>query len=376
MRAYLSVSAVPVLLFATLLARAEGSGTATVTQPTDADRSRPVAEIAGKPVSFGDLADTAHDSLEHQKAVYELQRRQLDEDYLRAQHDTLDSELNTLLNKRVLELEAKARKTTPLKVVGDVKTPPVSDQEVRALYDARKIEGSPEFEKIAPQLREALTKQKTEAALNQFYAQLRAKYKVSSQLEPLRAQVAADGPSRGAAEGAPVTIVEFADFECPFCRRMEASLQDVLKRYPNQVRLVFRQYPLIDIHPEALHAAQATVCADRQGKFWPMHDAIFADAAPLSLGSLRALSKQVGLDSEQFEECVREASINKVISDDVHAADELAVRATPTLFVNGRFLQGGVPEEQLTALIEDELKRAPKSVSTVLAGPSDGKSAR
>lgn len=355
---FFTALALPTLFLAIAVARAADSYPSPADLPSDGDRSRAVAEITGKPVSFGELLDSAHESLEHQKAVYELRRRQLDEDYRRAQQQTLEGELNRMLNERVTATEAHARGITTFKLIGEVKTPPVTDQEVKALYEQRKIDGAEPFEKIAPQLRDGLAQQKSETAVNDYLMQLRVKYKVTPLLQPLRTQVAAEGPSRGPV-GAPVTIVEFADFQCPFCRRLEPSLEHLLARYPTQVRLVYRHYPLTEIHPEALHAAQASVCAERQGKFWEMHDAIFADQAPLSLSSLRALAAKVQLDSDKFEQCVRDPDMNKVISDDVHAGDDLSVHSTPTLFVNGRYVEGGVPEEKLVELVEDELKRTP-----------------
>jgi len=246
-----------------------------------------------------------------------------------------------------------------------VKTPPVTDEEVRALYEARKVPGAPAFEQVAAQLKEGLEQQKTEAALQRFYAGLRAKHKITASLDPLRSPVAADGPSRGPTD-ALVTIVEFADFQCPYCRRLEPELTDILKRYPTQVRLVYKHYPLDDIHPQALHAAQAAVCAGNQGKFWEIHDGIFADTTPLSLNSLRSIAQRAEMDTTKFEECVRSQDPNSVIGADIRAGNDLAVRSTPALFVNGRYIEGAVPEEKIVAVIEDELKRqpAPATAST------------
>jgi len=333
--------------------------------PTAGDGKRTVAEIAGKPVTFAELLNEAHASLASQSNEYELRRRQLDIDYRRAQQATLEEQLDKFLDRRAVELEADARKTNALKLLGEVKTPPVTDEEVRALYEARKVPGAPAFEQVAAQLKEGLEQQKTEAALQRFYAGLRAKHKITASLDPLRSPVAADGPSRGPTD-ALVTIVEFADFQCPYCRRLEPELTDILKRYPTQVRLVYKHYPLDDIHPQALHAAQAAVCAGNQGKFWEIHDGIFADTTPLSLNSLRSIAQRAEMDTTKFEECVRSQDPNSVIGADIRAGNDLAVRSTPALFVNGRYIEGAVPEEKIVAVIEDELKRqpAPATAST------------
>jgi protein-disulfide isomerase len=252
-------------------------------------------------------------------------------------------------------MEAKARHTSTLKLLAGVKAPTVSDAEVRALYEARRMPGTPPFDQIADKIRQGLEQQKAQQALDGYYRTLEAKYGVVRNFQPLREQVAAIGPSRGPAN-APITIVEFGDYQCPFCHHLEPALDSVLKQYAHQVRFVFRNFPLTDIHPEAMHAAETAVCAGQQGKFWAMHDAIYADPAPLSDASLRALAKRIGLDSTKFEECVRSEATMKAIRADTQAGDDLGVEATPTLFIDGRYINGDVPRKQLIAVIEDELK--------------------
>jgi protein-disulfide isomerase len=255
----------------------------------------------------------------------------------------------------VLMLEATAQHTSTLKLLASVKDPPVTDSEVRALYDARRLPDSPPFDQVKEQIRQGLEKEKAQQALDDYYRTLQVKYGVVDDFEPLRQQVAAIGPSRGPAD-APVTIVEFGDYQCPFCHRLEPKLESVIKQYPHQVRFVFRNFPLTDIHPEAMHAAEAAMCADQQGKFWPMHDAIYADSAPLNDSALRALAKQIGLDSQKFETCVRSEVPVKAIDADQQAGEDLGVEATPTLFIDGRYINGDIPREQLVSVIEDELK--------------------
>ena len=322
--------------------------------PVNGSPSRIVAEVGGQAVTFGNLLDEAQPVLKHQQDVYDIRREELDIDYRRAEQSTLEDRLKTLIDRRLLEIEAKASHTTPLKLLAAVNAPEVSDSEVQALYDARKVPGTPPFAQVKASMRSSLQDQKTQAALEAYYKTLRAKYGVKDFLQPLRQQVAATGPSRGPAD-APVTIVEFGDYECPYCHQMEPTLESVLKQFSHQTRLVFRNFPLTQIHPEAMHAAQAAVCAQKQGKFWAMHDAIYADQAPLSIGSLRALAAQVGLDSKQFEACVRSGAADTAITADIKAGDETAVEGTPTFFIDGRYVNGTVPKDQLVSIIRDEL---------------------
>ena len=356
MRTILTVIACTVLAVAAQAALAAQEYSPPGPMPADGSSSHIVAEIGGKPLALGALLDEAHAQLQQQKDVYVTRRRQLDVEYERAQQSTLEDKLNTLIDRKLLELEANARHTTPLKLLAYVKVPEVTDNDVRALYEARKVPGAPPFDQVKAMLRKGLADQNANRALNDYYDTLKAKYGVEEHFEPLRQQVAAIGPSQGSGD-APVTIVEFGDYQCPYCRRLEPTLASVLKQYSHEVHFVFRNFPLTQIHPEALHAAQAAVCADEQGKFWPMHDAIYADTAPLGIPSLRALAKKVGLDQQKFDACVRSQAPNKVIRGDMQAGDELDVEGTPTLFVDGRYLNGAVPREQLVSVIQDELKR-------------------
>lgn len=331
--------------------------------PADADPNTVVGHIQGKPITLGDLTKFAASRLKEQQATYQLRREQLDIEYQRGQQQTLEEELQRSLDKQVLALEAASKSINVLKLAGQVNVAPVTDAEVRGRYESRKVQGTPPFEQVEAQIRKALEEERTKTTMEAYYASLRTKYGASASLQPLRQEVAADGPSIGPAH-APITIVEFADFQCPFCRRMEPTLKKVLAEYPQQVRLVYRQFPLSEIHPQALHASEAAVCARKQGKFWEMHDAIFTDSAPLGTDSLRAIAARLGLDQDAFEQCVRDPEVDKAINVDLRAGEELGVRATPTLFVNGRLIEGGVPEEQVVALIEDELKHVPESTRT------------
>jgi protein-disulfide isomerase len=324
--------------------------------PTDAAPATVVGEVGGKPITLEELKHAAAARLAQQQSTYRQRRLDLDLEYRRGQQQALEEELRHLLDQQSISLEAAAENTNALALVGTVHVPDVTDEQVRARYESRKVESSPPFERVAAEIRNSLQQEQTASTMEAWYASLRTKYQAQPLLEPLREPVKAEGPARGPGN-APITIVEFADFQCPFCRRMEQTLHSLIERYPRQIRLVYRNYPLTDIHPEAWHAAQAAVCAGRQGKFWEMHDAVFSDSAPLGIASLRTIATRVGLDASAFETCVRSEEVNTSIRADRSAADALGVRATPTLFINGRFVQGGVTEEQLAAVIDDELKR-------------------
>ncbi len=349
------------------------AGTAAADQrgPSAPDMSpeTPVAVIGKTRVSYSELLSAANQKLAQKEAEHDTRVRQLQITYERARHEVLDSQMKALVNQRVLDLEAQSKKTTPERLLASLPEPTVSDTEVRQFYEQHEDQVQESFEKLQARIRDYLLEGKSKTANEGYYAGLRAKYAAEVVLEPLRASVASQGPSRGS-EDAPVTIVEFADFQCPYCRKLEPVLAEALKRNPDGVRLVYRHYPLIDIHPQAMQAAQAAACADRQGRFWDMHDALFSPGAELTVESLRATAAHIGLDSQKFEECVRGLQGDGVIQQDMLEATALAVDGTPAMFVNGRFVSGAVSLETLTSLIDDELRRKKSSLVSAAATAS------
>jgi protein-disulfide isomerase len=155
---------------------------------------------------------------------------------------------------------------------------------------------------------------------------------------------------------APVTLVEFSDFQCPYCFKAVLELQTVLKTYPTQVKLIFKQFPL-DIHSEAAYAAAASVAAHKQGKFWGLHDAMFAQRGRLSREIIAKLASDIGLDMKQFNSDVASADIHKIVEKDRDDGDTAGVTGTPTLFVNGQHYNGAVTLAALKPVLEGELKK-------------------
>jgi len=195
----------------------------------------------------------------------------------------------------------------------------------------------------------------------EFLKGLRAAAKIEVFLAPppiFRAAVAtADAPVRGAAT-APVTIVEFSDFHCPFCRRAQPVINQVLAKYGDKVKLVFRDFPLDNLHPQARAAAEAARCATEQGKFWEFHDQVFANDADGSPAGLDRLAKQAGIDVGAFERCRTSGKYKTVVQASNQEGTRLGITGTPTFFINGRTLVGAQPLEAFTKVIDEELASA------------------
>jgi protein-disulfide isomerase len=163
-----------------------------------------------------------------------------------------------------------------------------------------------------------------------------------------------DAPIRGP-EDARITIVEYSDFQCPFCARVIPTLDQIRETYGDDVRLVYKHLPL-RIHPEAPGAAAASVAAQQQGKFWEMHDKIFANQQQLSDAAYVAFARELGLDVERFEADRKSAAVRQRIDADEAEANRLGVSGTPAFFINGRFLSGAQPFEAFQRVIDEELK--------------------
>jgi protein-disulfide isomerase len=163
-------------------------------------------------------------------------------------------------------------------------------------------------------------------------------------------------PSRGPAN-AKIAVVEFSDFQCPFCSRAVPTLAQIQSHYGDKVRVVFKHLPL-PMHAKAPAAHAAAEAAHAQGRFWEMHDRIFADQANLSPERYREYARELGLDLARFDRDVADAATRQRIEADAAEADQLGVTGTPAFFVNGRFVSGAVPFETFRALIDEELGKA------------------
>ena len=222
----------------------------------------------------------------------------------------------------------------------------VSDDDVEARYRAETDSGALSAAEngngqLAKQrIRNLLLRERASQGLQMLIQRLKAEAKVSIELRPPDPPVVrlSDGndPSIGPAN-APVTIVEYGDFECPICKESVAVLKQLRRLYPEQVRLVYRDFPL-PAHPQARPAAEAAQCAHEQGQFWAYHDALFAHAPEVP--DYLELAQRLHLNSRAFDDCLLSAQTKAAVSKDLEEAQRLGLSGTPTFFVNGRYLSG------------------------------------
>jgi protein-disulfide isomerase len=163
-----------------------------------------------------------------------------------------------------------------------------------------------------------------------------------------------EAPFRGPANAA-VTIVEYSDFQCPFCARVLPTLKQIEDSYGGRVRIVYKHLPL-RIHAEAPGAAAASIAAQEQGKFWEMHDKIFANQRELSDAKYVEWARELGLDVARFDADRKSEATKQRVKDEEDEANRLGVTGTPAFFINGRFLSGAQPFEAFQRVIDEELK--------------------
>jgi protein-disulfide isomerase len=269
--------------------------------------------------------------------------------------------LDEIITKRLLEKEAKSRgisvdELNRIEVEG--KTAPVTEAEQKAYYDEQKGRfGQAAQADVLKQIEAGLRKQRINERRTEFVAALRKAATVKVMLEPPRMKVDANGGPAKGPESAPITIVEYADYQCSYCNRVVASLKQVEARYAGKVRIVFRDFPLPQLHPNAAKAAEAGACANDQGKFWAMHDRLFANQTKLSVPDLKQHATELGLDPAAFGTCLDSGKHAADVKKSLEEGQRFGLSGTPSFFINGRLLVGAQPYESFAQVIDEELER-------------------
>jgi len=328
--------------------------------------------LASGCASFGGGGGGDGDRVVARAGDWTLTEAQLDEemrgDLLKAEidhanklYDAKQRYVTFLVDSRLITAEAERRGITPSELmqaeVGDPAENP-SEEEIRALYEQYRERIGRSYEETRDDLRTVRVGQKREELKTALLERLRneADVEIDLPVPPLPVIQIADGegsPVRGPAD-ARVTIVEFSDFQCPFCRRMRAPMDGLLDEYAGQVRIVYRHFPLSS-HPLAMPAAEASMCANEQGLFWPYRDLLFEHQEELSAETLRELAAQVELDLSAFDACVADSRYRGAVETDLAAGREAGVQGTPAYFVNGKPVFGAESVDVFRRLIEQEL---------------------
>lgn len=154
---------------------------------------------------------------------------------------------------------------------------------------------------------------------------------------------------------AKAVMVEYSDFQCPACGAAEPTVQEVINAYGNNIKFVYKHFPLTNIHQYSQKAAEASECAGIQGKFWEMHAKLFANQNALRISDLKSYAQQIGLNATSFNQCLDSGAAAANVKADFNEGLAEKVRATPTFFINGRKIEGGVPFDEFKTVIDQEL---------------------
>jgi protein-disulfide isomerase len=302
-------------------------------------QDKPIATVDGTPILESEL-DIKAQLVQIEQQAYQVRVRAVE----------------ALVDRKLLAKAAAAKNLTVEKFVKqevDDKIPEPSVQEVEGYYWGQKERSQRPFEQVKDQLTRNLRAAKVADARQKLMRSLRENSKVAILLEPPRTNVEVGNAPRMGPASAPVTIVEFSDFQCPFCRRVVPTLKELRAKYGDKISLVFKDLPLA-MHPEAPRAAQAARCAGDQNKYWEYHDALF-ETASLAANVYPELAKKVGLEEAQFKGCLDSGKHKAGVQADAQQARGLGIEGTPAFYINGVFVNGAQPLEAFTQIIDREL---------------------
>lgn len=303
-----------------------------------------VAVVAGTEITLGQIEDAASGGL--------IRARQSRYDLLRGTLERLG--IDEMMEKEAAERGVSVEELRLTEVEQKVVQP--TERELERTYEANKHRaGGKSYQELRDSILMTITRERVAVRENYFVNELKAKYGFSVTLPAPRVdlELTDANPSKGNV-GAPITFVEFGDFQCPYCRRAHPTVERVLDEYGDQIRYVFMDYPLAN-HDRAIPAAEAAYCAEEQGKYWDYVDHLMVMAGDLNDNDLRGRAEQLGLDVTEFMSCYTSGRHTDRITASLEAGDTFGVDRTPTFFINGRILTGSKSFETFKLIIDEEL---------------------
>ena len=329
-----------VLCLPLFLALPNGSFGQTAAQAGSGD---PVATVAGRPIPEEELLETLgpQQSMQLRMQEYEAKSKALDS-LIRLKVVQAEAKKRGISAEQLIEREVESRVADP------------TDGEVEAYFWGQNRAGA-NFEDVKEQYRASLKQLKLQKARQVYADSLRAKMDVVVLLRPPSVTVAYDPARVKGDPKAPITIVEFSDFQCPFCKKSESTLHELLTKYSGRVKLAYLDFPLREIHPQAQSAAEAARCAGEQGKFWEYHDALYAEQSKMDGAALLTRARALNLDEKTFQSCLNSGKFKSKIEADLEQGSKVGVAGTPGFFVNGVFLSGARATADFEKIIDSQL---------------------
>ncbi len=321
---------------------------ATPDQPSP---DTPIVEINGVKVTLAEFERQRPNALFHARnTFYEGQKKAIarfvDEYLLEAQAKKENLTVPQLLEKHITSTLAKDP----------------SEESLRVYFEG--VDTTQTYEEVRPQILEHIRQNRYEKAKAVYMKSIAAQAKIAVLLKPPRAPLSTqDTPVRGPVNAA-VTILEYADYECPYCQQAEPILTKVMAEYKDRVAFAYKDVPL-PMHPHAQKASEATRCADAQGKFWEFHDALYTSKL-LDMEHLKMDARDLKLDGAAFDKCLDSGQFAELVKTQSDEGRAVGIEGTPSFFVNGRFVAGGLTYEDWKRLLDEELRSSKGPVATAL----------
>jgi protein-disulfide isomerase len=308
-----------------------------------------VATVGSAPITLSEVDDRAF-----QRSSADFGGARLVQALYLARREALEQIIDTrLINDEAKVQGVDAAALIEKEISGHAPQPTENDISFWYQMNPARVQGAT-LAQVHDAIKSLLIDQRMAEAHDAFIGKLKEKVSVTISLEPPRQKVDVAGhPSKGPKD-APIELIEFSDFQCPFCQRANPTVEQVLKTYGDRIHFVYRHFPLPN-HPNARPAAEAAACAEEQGRFWQFHDELFSNPGKLTDPDLKAHAVTAGLEASRFNACVDGHRFKNEVDKDVKEGNEAGVSGTPAFFINGRALEGAQPFEAFKRVIDEEL---------------------
>ena len=328
-------SAIPIFLFVSLCL--------VPVAPAQSKPEKPVA-VAGKDTFYEKdfLPQLQSELYKLRVQEYQLKRKALED----------------AINKKLLQTEAEKRSTTPeelLKKEVDSKVAPPTDQEVEEEFVRQMFQNGGAATEGKDKVRDQLIQEFSQDARDEFFQALRQQAGVKILLVPPKIEVAPDPNRVRGNPDAKITIVEFSDFQCPYCLQAYTTVKDLLKKYDGKIKLSYRDLPLQETQGKIPGTAEAARCAGEQGKFWEYHDQLLENQDAYGVDAFRDFAEILKLDGDKFAACLDSGKYKAPVHADFQEAMRLGLKGTPAFFIDGVPLSGARPEADFEEILDAEL---------------------
>lgn len=302
------------------------------------------AVVNGETITIADLDLSAKKQLQRvDTEIYQIKKRVLDD----------------LVEQKLIEAASKKKGLSTEKFLAeeiDSKVTAPTEDEVKAIYESSKDKSGKSFDEVKNQITDYLKQNKKARAKAELIAQLKKEANIKMSLEPPRVEIDIKNlPSIGDKD-AKVTLVEFSDYQCPFCKRVRPTIWRLLDEYKGKVRYAFGDFPL-SFHKDAKKASEAARCAGDQGKYFEFNRKIFDNQSAIGIDDLKKYAKELQLNTKDFDKCLDSGKTAKVVEESVQLGSSVGVSGTPAYFINGIMLSGALPYESFKEIIDTELSR-------------------